>query len=271
VSGTVILRAAQQRHTGSGGMETVAAAGIVLQMRVQPRGTGHGSTRCGLSGMWKGIRSRRVIRWRCVLIPAGLGVMTTLTVAWILPGVLHGMLHITWRRGTISTGPAAGWAMRWATTVVREMATLEPPGDPYNASLPAAEAPDWLHMPASTAKVDKIICEVAGFPWRAMSCEERSALTAGRGRYESLGIDGGIALSRTSDRFDVVPLRPVWSGLFGDVLVWGGAWWMGIAGVGALRAWRKKSREGKCTTCGYDLHGLAAGAPCPECGTPRVV
>jgi hypothetical protein len=31
-----------------------------------------------------------------------------------------------------------------------------------------------------------------------------------------------------------------------------------------------RRRRGRCTTCGYDRRGLAAGAKCPECGTvPR--
>jgi hypothetical protein len=29
-----------------------------------------------------------------------------------------------------------------------------------------------------------------------------------------------------------------------------------------------RRRRGRCTTCGYDRHGLAEGAPCPECGGP---
>src|SRR5262245_20503685 len=33
----------------------------------------------------------------------------------------------------------------------------------------------------------------------------------------------------------------------------------------ALR--RHRRRAGRCTTCGYDRHGLTPDAPCPECGS----
>lgn len=54
--------------------------------------------------------------------------------------------------------------------------------------------------------------------------------------------------------------------LFIPLLPWG----VLCAGVAALLWWRtpRVFPAGCCQRCGYDLTGVA-GAPCPECGTPR--
>lgn len=43
---------------------------------------------------------------------------------------------------------------------------------------------------------------------------------------------------------------PVVAGVVGWLLIW----------------WDKRVLRGRCTKCGYDLAGLAAGVACPECG-----
>lgn len=46
-----------------------------------------------------------------------------------------------------------------------------------------------------------------------------------------------------------------------------------VVAIPAALAWRldalatRRAREGKCPKCSYDRAGLAAAAPCPECGT----
>ena len=42
-----------------------------------------------------------------------------------------------------------------------------------------------------------------------------------------------------------------------------------LAVIKARRAWRRRSRPGTCTHCGYALAGLPAAARCPECGRER--
>lgn len=66
---------------------------------------------------------------------------------------------------------------------------------------------------------------------------------------------------------DWIPFTPRWS-----VAV---PLWPTPVAFGAL-AWYagrriKRLRKGACTKCGYDTRGLAAGACCPECGTPCTV
>lgn len=63
----------------------------------------------------------------------------------------------------------------------------------------------------------------------------------------------------------VLPLLVYWPGFVFDVCVWSAAWW-GVLVLGpAVRARRRRAR-GRCVTCGYARAGLAADAPCPECG-----
>jgi hypothetical protein len=61
------------------------------------------------------------------------------------------------------------------------------------------------------------------------------------------------------------PLLPLWPGfalntLFYAVLTWC-VWQIPLA----LRR-RRRRRAGLCTRCGYDLKGIGAAMPCPECG-----
>jgi hypothetical protein len=60
----------------------------------------------------------------------------------------------------------------------------------------------------------------------------------------------------------VIPLQPLWAGLVGNTLLYGGAIFAIVTAVSAPRA-AYRHRRGLCARCGYDLAGLAT---CPECG-----
>jgi hypothetical protein len=72
---------------------------------------------------------------------------------------------------------------------------------------------------------------------------------------------GAESLFRMSN--NEVPLRPIWSGLALDALMY--ATWLALPAAGLHRGRRAtRRRRGRCMTCGYDMRG--ARPPCPECG-----
>jgi hypothetical protein len=81
-------------------------------------------------------------------------------------------------------------------------------------------------------------------------------------------LHGDWRLDWTAGSVVNLPLIPLWPGfalntLFYAALAWG-LWQVPIA---IRRRCRRKA--GRCDLCGYDLQGIAAGSPCPECGTGR--
>lgn len=100
-----------------------------------------------------------------------------------------------------------------------------------------------------------------GWPWRAFHARwevSRGSLYAGtvvNMQHGFLGPGGG------SQRV-VIPYKPIWAGLIGDVVVLGA----GAAGIVWFVKWNVRSVRrfrGRCEGCGYEVRGLAV---CPECG-----
>ena len=61
-----------------------------------------------------------------------------------------------------------------------------------------------------------------------------------------------------------IPIRPLWFGLFADLLFYAVLWLMIFAGIGSLKR-QLRFRKGCCATCNYNLTGNTRGK-CPECG-----
>lgn len=60
-------------------------------------------------------------------------------------------------------------------------------------------------------------------------------------------------------------VMPIWSGLLGNVMLFTIIAYVGLLGVSAARAARRR-RRGHCPACAYDTRGLAI---CPECGVSK--
>lgn len=115
--------------------------------------------------------------------------------------------------------------------------------------------------------------KAAGWPWRCFSCGLSRKDAPGFGSH-TWTVRGGAILSNATfpgwadwpPYFPrIVPCRPMWPELAGNVVVFTGAW---AAALFVLAAWRRKRRLrlGLCVKCGYSRTGIDRGMPCPECG-----
>ncbi len=116
--------------------------------------------------------------------------------------------------------------------------------------------------------------KVAGFPFRSFWCDLVRVSTPAKGGHE-LRIEGGwlfgesfqlaTATSWQNDYPIIVPYRPIWPELVGNVACWGGLFGLLVWGPGLARRVLRGAR-GRCVACGYDLKGLHSASRCPECG-----
>jgi len=209
-----------------------------------------------------------------LFIAAAMGVVTTLCIAWLGPGLLHGVIPFRWR-GSTDLSSESGlpkrvrWGHSWISDIVltdKDRRAVELFVGVANEKQKSCALPTWAPPPKSLGYLDRLDTRATGFPFRAMVCRAGLKLPPSGGYYGVAWVKGGVYPTGAFQRFAPVPLTPLWGGLAGDAVIWGAAWWVGIAGVGAGRAWWRRRKAGTCGACGYDLRGLPAGAPCPECG-----
>lgn len=104
-----------------------------------------------------------------------------------------------------------------------------------------------------------------GFPF--LAAQGRRVTTMGPVNWSGgTGSDEWLYMPTYKGVFYIIPYRPMWIGLLGNVVVYT------LLLLGPLIAWRlwRRSRrvsEGHCERCGYDLVGI--DGPCPECGASR--
>lgn len=130
-----------------------------------------------------------------------------------------------------------------------------------------------------------------GWPWKALMCpvelEGTIDLAANPGvdvwrgpgvkRVRAGGLDvprgvrsadQGSSIIQPRDLRVPLPYTPIWPGLIGNTLVFSAVWAALLALPMLALRWRRSRRAGagQCPKCRYDLRGLSAGTPCPECG-----
>jgi hypothetical protein len=148
------------------------------------------------------------------------------------------------------------------------------PLDPWNIDVQRPQRPLWfVWLPRSADDgqiLDETSARAAGWPWLCL-CSTRVR----SGGNPAAHIRGALPIVppssyrtriRTDPDLGTVPLLPIWSGLAADTGVFALPWLV-ILGVPSLRR-ALRVRRGLCPHCGYDLRGLPAGSPCPECGRP---
>jgi hypothetical protein len=146
--------------------------------------------------------------------------------------------------------------------------------------LPEDALPYWCPIPDAdkvAAMASRNQYQVAtGWPLR---CFRRAASDVPFVQQQVLngwGIAQGVAQVAAYDE-RTLPLRPIWSGLLVNTLLFAMAWWLLAWVTTPLRRWRPgriyreamRARRGRCPGCNFDLQfELARG--CPECGWRRV-
>ncbi len=233
----------------------------------------------------------------------GVGVVTTLLLAWALPILLAfrgigpaadprplrfvptGALH-DGEHGEAGDAPRLLVARGVASDLIRatRSASGEWPSPPLErvrsetnglGTLDARggwtrleHAPTgWAHAPADAdgpLRWHTVSTTLAGLPFRAFRGESRTSRPDGTGVHAAIG---AIEVATLSGEPVFLPLSPLPVGLAIDVAVWAAASWAAVAFPRAIRR-RHRERLGRCGHCGHELDPHLAARPdvCPACG-----
>lgn len=225
-----------------------------------------------------------------VLLCGGLGVLSTVAVAW---GLAAWVPHKGLKRRTnviseASNSPSgtvkkampvyvstfefsrAGMVRRaWKSGFPARSTLLDElkPESEIALKQPVRQDRSWGRLPRVLAgdlsKAGTGGEDARGWPMLSMWCELEEALPSGmqtRG-----GIATGSIAAATPGSARVLPLWPIWKGFAVDSLVFAGGWGVGIP-VALFGRGLVRRRRGRCAACGYDRVGRFDGA-CPECGS----
>lgn len=228
----------------------------------------------------QGCASQFRLRWdrwafQCVTVLV-MSIGLTVLVAWI-SALLVPVEHIVRETKTMrSDSEAHIWVLRLrGVGADRVCITPRTRGDLSGlADADPIPIPKWLARSQLEEIVEGdaagVLVDAHGWPFRCLMC-----LIRYQNRSDSWSTaltDWGISLgARSTAEFDpksgglALPLRPIWLGLAGNVLVYA---LIVILFTTLIRTLRKHfgPRSGCCPVCGYDLRFVRG---CPECGWHR--
>ncbi len=131
----------------------------------------------------------------------------------------------------------------------------------------SARLPAWVRSPGAGDAPRRVDTGATGWPFRALGSESWQELDTTAGKWNEELRWNLVIYTGSSGRI-MLPFRPLWRGLVGDVVVFGTAWKALFVFAGMTRGLVRR-RRGRCPKCGYDLGGTDRGLPCPECGTTQ--
>lgn len=212
----------------------------------------------------------------------GCGLLCTLFSAWVVPLALLHLGIMEHKTGSShpwispERQPGGVWHSHLALSdwyIIRPTRmedSVVPRGEPLGV-------PGWVAEPHELSpppgeELYEVHTAGTGWPLRAMASEAWECVISkpqgqGRGAYTE-HLRWNIVLASTSRGRIMLPLRPIWWGFIGNVVIYATvcAW--------VISMWKRlrhasRAERGRCARCGYDLRGLAADAACPECGGAR--
>lgn len=130
-----------------------------------------------------------------------------------------------------------------------------------------------------TSKYEQRLLDARGWPMVALSSETDSQangtssipFVTGVGPMTFLSGSFAITTPSASGVRPPFPMRPIWSGVLVDTIVFAVAWWLIWITLTIPRRFVRdvaRLRRGACIQCGYDL-GFDFAPGCPECGWRR--
>jgi hypothetical protein len=212
-----------------------------------------------------------------------LGLLTTIAVSWAA-ACLSDLRYANVRTDTAWASTGIFRVSRYPVSGgMLYRAYLGPPAMWQTANdsgdTPLELMPTWMHAHLGEPRLSRARSlrqtEVAvralhawGWPMAALFCEFERADESNR-----MIVSGGVPVADSRDlKYGflwcapvTLPLKPIWTGLCADTILYAGAWIALAASPLALRR-HLRLRRNHCPHCNYDLRATPTGQPCPECG-----
>jgi hypothetical protein len=222
----------------------------------------------------------RSSRMRFVLTMLGLGLATTIAVAWACAWFMPSAL--TGDRIEFSHRESPRWRMHTSDYLgllsVSSLIEANPaPADDvitYWWSRVRHQPPLGSKWPSASHTVEV----AAGWPWPALMWKADWVQTVWTGTLRAPTLENirwGLALYGSPTIFStnhvvahVLPMRPLVRGLVANALLFAAAWAVLILGLRSRRRLRR-ARHGFCARCRYDLRSQQ-NKRCPECGESNI-